>query len=688
MGKNIVSKGKTVQQAVSIALELLNAHKDEADIEIIEPEKKGILGLGSRPAVVRVTVRKEENSKSVEEPPSTFEALEQAVESLNLPKDTSSPLDTSNGAVPVAEDDLSGKVWVSEGRICCKDAPDRYPLVSPGKGVKLYKNGELVEKTVVVSENDLLHVELQDEVLEPKWEVTISDDRMEALLKVTPGIRIYRRLKDKLPNQFVDLEVTELKDFIVIDLNPIMDRLKEMGVVHGVDYVEIARACTSEEEGTFVIARGTPPTPGRHGYFKPTQEVEIKKGLKQRDDGTIDYREIQQFPSVERGQVLGVVQPPIQGIPGISVTNEMVFPPEVYPLSITEGKGVVLVEDGTKVVATISGHPEITVKGQLAKISVIPKLILNKDIDIHTGNIHYVGDVEIYGSVQDAMLVEAQGNILVRENINRAKVFAGSSLIVQNNVISSEVAAGKNNLLKAEISLALGKLLEQMKNMVGAIQQLSSVSAFKVSSFTRTGLGPLIKILCDGKFKSFPPLTTTLINKIKSGTDVLGEEWFEFAERLQKGFLNTNFSDFRSVDDVQKVIKMAEELYLSVQESDDDNTCFIKAGFAHNSEMYSSGDIFIEKGIYNSKLHAGGYIEVDGFVRGGEIYASKGVKIFEAGARGGMFTKISVPKDGTIKLGAAIEDTVIQVGNKTHTFTVRTSNVFARLNEFGELIIA
>ncbi len=688
MGKNIVSKGKTVKQAVSIALDLLNTDKDEADIEILEPEKRGFLGLGSRPAVVRVTVREGKNSKSVEEPPSSFEALEQAVESLDLPKDTSFPIDTPDDAVSIEEEDLSGKVWVSEGRIFCKDAPDKYPLVSPGKDVKLYKNGELVEKTVVVSESDLLHVELLDEVHEPKWEVTISNDGMEALLKVTPGIRIYRRLKDKHPNQFVNLEVTEIKDFIVIDIDPIMDRLKEMGVVHGVDYIEIVRACASEEEGTFVIAKGTPPTPRRNGYFKPTQEVEIKKGLKERDDGTIDYREIQEFPSVERGQVLGVVQPPQQGIPGISVTNELVYPPEVYPLSLIEGEGVVLVENGTKVVATISGHPKIIVKGQLAKISVIPKLILNRDIDLNTGNIHYVGDVEIYGSVQDGMLVEAQGNILVRENINRAKVSAGSSIIVQNNVISSEVAAGKNNLLKAEISLALGELLEQMKNMIRAIQQLSSVSAFKVSSFTRTGLGPLIKILYDGKFKSFLPLTKTLINKIKSGTDVLDEKWFKFAERLQKGFINVNFSEFRSVEDVQKVIKMAEELLLSVQESDDDDICFIKAGFAHNSEMYSIGDISVEKGIYNSKLHAGGYLEVDGFVRGGEIYASKGVKIFEAGTRGGMITKISVPKDGTIKLGVAVEDTVIQVGNKTHIFTVRTSNVFARLNEYGELIIS
>ncbi|MFD2372148.1 flagellar assembly protein A [Brevibacillus sp. GCM10020057] len=687
MERNIVSKGKTVKEAVSIALELLNAKRDEVDIEIIEHEEKRFLGLRSRPAVVRVTVRGEKNNREdVEQPLSAMEALRQAVESMDFPEDFSPVPDAPDDAASEDEHELSGKVWVSEGRIYCKDAPDRYPMVAPKKGVKFYKNGELIEKTVVVSENDLLQVELEDEIMEPKWEVKVSDDGMAALLKVTPGIRIYRRLMDKLPHQFVELEVTELKDFIVIDIDPILDKLKELEVAHGVDFSEIARACTSEVEGTFVIARGTPPTPGKNGYFQPTQEVEIKKGLKHREDGTIDYREIQQFPSVERGQVLGVVQPPQQGIAGISVTNEMVSAPEVYPLSVIEGKGVALVENGTKAVATASGHPEIVVKGHVAKISVIPKLILSKDIDIQTGNIHYIGDVEILGSVQDAMLVETQGNIFVRENINRAKVFSGKAIIVQNNVISSEVAAGKNNLLKADISLILGDLLGQMKNMVRAIQQLSSVSAFKVSTFTRTGLGPLLKILYDGKYRLFLPLTKTLVRHIHSGRDALEEKWFELAERMQRGFINATFSEFRTVEDIQQVIKLAEELYHSVSETDNE-LCFIKASIAHNSELYSSGDILIEKGIYNSRLHAGGCIEVDGFVRGGEIYATKVVKVAEAGTRGGIATKIFVPKTGTIRIGLAIEDTVIQVGNKAHTFTASATNVYARLNKFGELII-
>lgn len=687
MGKNIVARGKSVKEAVTIALDLLSANRDEVDIEIIENETK-VFGIRTKPAVVRVTMKEREFDKSVTpETLPTMETLEKIVESLQLSGDTQI-LPSETQADVISAEDLGGKVWVRDGQIFSKDAPDKYPLVLPAKGIKLYKNDVLIEKVEIISENDILQVELQDEVHDPTWELKLSDNKMEAILKVTPGTRILRRLKDKSPSNFVQLEVNEKKIPIIIETGPIMDKLKEMDIVHGVDYFEIARACMSEEVGSFIIANGTPPTLGKHGYFKPVQEVEIKKGLKERSDGTIDYREIQEFPSADRGQVIGVVHPPVPGFPGTSVTNEPVFPPEVSPLAVCAGRGVALVEGGARVVATDAGHPEIIVKGQLAKISVVPKLLIGRDINLQTGNVHYIGDVEIVGSVQDGMIVEAQGNVLVRNNVNMAKVTAGSSVIVQNNIISSEITAGRSNLLKAEIFQIVGELIEQMRQMAVAINQLSSVSAFKVTSFTRTGLGPLIKILCDGKFKSFPPLTMTLINKIKSGTDTLGDEWIEFSQRMHNGFITILSSDLRSGEDIMSMIKTAEELYASIQDPDQEENCFIKASFAHNSQIYSSGDILIVgQGIYNSKLHAGGFIEVDGFVHGGEIYAARGIKIGEAGTKGGIVTRITVPKSETIKIKMALEDTVIQIGTKSHRFIVQAYNVFARLDDNGQLII-
>lgn len=691
-GKSIVSKGKNVKEAVKIALDLLNAKIDAVDIEIMENESKGLLGLRVKPAVVRVTLREMAALQAAPafSDPNSIVNLENSVQSLELPEPAGhSPFVNFKPQLALADsDDLLGKAWVKDGHILCKDAPDRYPLVSPTKGVLLYKNDELIEKTVVISENDILEVELQDEFQEPQWEFQISPDKMQAAFKLVPGTRIFRRLKDKAPDKLIKIEVTETKVPFIVDTREVMNDLRDSGIVYGIDYTEITKACASKEEGSFIIAKGTPPTLGKNGYFMPLQEVEIKKGLKERTDGSVDYREIQQFPSVEPGQVLGTVYLPIPGTPGLTVTNEPVLPPDVFPLVVRAGKGVVLVEDGTKVIATDSGHPDVKIKGTLAQISVIPKLLIGKDIDLQVGNVHYSGDVEIIGSVQDGMLVEAQGNVTVQDNVNMAKLIAGNSILVKNNIIASEVTAGKSSMLIAEIHQILGELVQQIRQMEAAIHQLSAVSAFKVSSFTATGLGPLIKILCDGKLKSFLPLTTSIINKIDSGTDILDKEWHEFSERLRKGFMNPHTSNFKSVEDIGQVAKKAEQLFISTIDDNDSPDCFIKVGFVHNSVLYSSGDIIITgAGVYQSKLRAGGFLEVDGYVRGGEIIAAKSVKIGEAGTKGGVTTKITVPQGETIKIKTVMEETVIQVGSQTHQFTAQSSNVFARLDENGQLII-
>jgi uncharacterized protein (DUF342 family) len=680
--KSITSRGKSVKEAINIALDLLSVKKDDVDIEILENETKGMFGIGTKPAVVRITVKKQEPKKDTLSSPS-MEDLEKIIESIDVLPAT--PLEPRQ---PVIEDDhLAGQVWVKDGQIFCKDAPDRYPIISPVKGLRLYKNNVLIETATIINENDLMRVELQDEIKEPSWELKLSIDKMKVTLQIKSGTQTVRKLKDRLPNNHVQLEITEEKIYIAIVTDPIIIKIKEMGITHNVDYSEIARACADGKSGAFIVATGTAPTVGKNGYFQPIQEVEIKKRLKERQDGTIDYREIQEFPSVDRGQVMGIIHPPVSGFPGTSVMSEPVFPLDVYPLHVSVGKGIILVEDGTKVVATDAGHPEIKEKGQAIKISIIPKLIIKGDATLETGNIHYIGAVEVLGSVQDGTTIDAKGDILVHKNTNMAKIIAGNSVIVKKNIISCNITAGKSNLLKAEIAQTLGEIIEQMRNMTIAIKQLSAVSAFKVSSFTASGFGPLIKILCNGKFKSFVILSTALVHKIKGGTDVLESEWTEFAGKIYNGFV-MNSSNLTSEQDILKLISEAEGLYASIQDTEQDEPCFVKTELVHNSQIYSNGDIqVVGQGVYDSKLYAGGSISIDGFIRGGDVYAAKGVQIGEAGSKGGVITKISVPKDQSIKISKVMEDTIIQIGSKMHRFVEQASNVFARLGDDDQIIL-
>jgi spoIIIJ-associated protein len=55
--KKVQVTGRTVEEAVSSALEQLQTSEDQVEITILEESKKGFFGLGQKPAVVEVTVK-------------------------------------------------------------------------------------------------------------------------------------------------------------------------------------------------------------------------------------------------------------------------------------------------------------------------------------------------------------------------------------------------------------------------------------------------------------------------------------------------------------------------------------------------------------------------------------------------------------------------------------------------------
>jgi len=57
MDRSIEKSAKTVQEAISLALQELNVDRDKVDIDVLEEGSKGIFGIGSKLARVRVTVR-------------------------------------------------------------------------------------------------------------------------------------------------------------------------------------------------------------------------------------------------------------------------------------------------------------------------------------------------------------------------------------------------------------------------------------------------------------------------------------------------------------------------------------------------------------------------------------------------------------------------------------------------------
>lgn len=63
MLKTIEKTAKTVEEAVKEALAELNVTEENVDIEVVEEPTKGLLGIGAKPAVVKVTIKEDKKEQ-------------------------------------------------------------------------------------------------------------------------------------------------------------------------------------------------------------------------------------------------------------------------------------------------------------------------------------------------------------------------------------------------------------------------------------------------------------------------------------------------------------------------------------------------------------------------------------------------------------------------------------------------
>lgn len=134
---SIVSKGKDINHAIAIGLDILEAKKSEVSIEIIQNESKGFLGIGSKEAIVKITKINDTNKQKDIDP---FDLVEKIASELPGQHNFIEEYKEDNSEDTQLES-LAGKVWVEDGRLYCNSSPTHFPMVTIPDRVKLYKNG-------------------------------------------------------------------------------------------------------------------------------------------------------------------------------------------------------------------------------------------------------------------------------------------------------------------------------------------------------------------------------------------------------------------------------------------------------------------------------------------------------------------------------------------------------------------
>ncbi|WP_102345146.1 FapA family protein [Bacillus sp. Marseille-P3661] len=694
--QNIISKGKSVEEAIQLGLNLLETTAREVDIEVIQQATSGFIGIGRKEAIVKLSL-----VKTIEEhdyPLTLHENDENKTPMLLEEMDFFSfdePIEIkehveghSKTDQNIKETELAGKVWIKDNQLFVKDSLDHFPIVRISNGVKLYKNNKLVKETsTVITEKEQVEIQLDEpSKKETKWKVTIENNGLAAVLEVVPGYEVTRKLKDVEPSDHIELTVEELKEIInTLEYKDIIEELNNLQINYGIDHSEIIKATTATERSKFVIAKGRNIQPGSNGWNELKVEINPRNGLVEDKSGNVDFRETKLIPIVEKGKVLAIIHPPSQGIPGISVTNAVLPVKECYPIKLVIGKGVVEL-DG-RLIASESGRPIIEQRGQLVKAMIVPKLVHRENVNLASGNIRFIGDIEIIGEVEDNMQIEAGGDIFVHKSVSKSILTTSNSIVVKGNVIGSELSAGKNNMLIAELGHLLGVIYGQLEMMIVSINQLIHSPAFKSNDFKINGLQPIITILLETRFKNFLSYIKKYQKVIEDGKKYLEDEnWLQVANANKQIFLTLS-SQVINLDQLINLAQKMKELH-EFSKIPVEPDAYITITDAINSSLYCSGDIsIIGKGCINTRVHAGGQLRVTGAVRGGVVYGRHGVTLYETGSMSGTKTVVSVPHDQRIHITKALEGTVLLIGNVRYVLTNDKTNIIASLNQHEQIIV-
>lgn len=214
----------------------------------------------------------------------------------------------------------------------------------------------------------------------------------------------------------------------------IYQSLTSQGISYGLDTALLDRLAHDRERyfSLHLIAKGKPAFDGRNGNIVDYVPRAIERVLEVNEFGQVDYTALNLICNVEEGQEICRLIRPTEGEPGRTVLDQEIPAKSGVSVPLPKGRNTEASEDGEALLASIPGHVEFTGRA----FQVKPVLDIDGDVDFSTGNIKFVGDVNIKGDVLSGFSVRAMGNIYVGGLVEAGcSVEAGGDLTVVKGIL-------------------------------------------------------------------------------------------------------------------------------------------------------------------------------------------------------------------------------------------------------------
>jgi uncharacterized protein len=224
----------------------------------------------------------------------------------------------------------------------------------------------------------------------------------------------------------------------VVTVEEAVTKLKSLGIIHGIDIPRIESQIKNKEYNIPVpVARWTPPEDGQDARLDQVIKLTQDGKPQINQDGTADFRNIDNIVQVSEGQVIAQKRLATMGKPGKDIFGNLVAQTFGKDVALPAGANTEIIEDGKKVIAKKSGY----LFRKHGVLCVGETYEVTGGVNYKSGNVRFSGDVVIHGTVADGFTVEAGGKLVVEGDVEGAELRAGKGgITVTGGIFGKEKA--------------------------------------------------------------------------------------------------------------------------------------------------------------------------------------------------------------------------------------------------------
>ncbi|MGX9460867.1 DUF342 domain-containing protein [Shewanella sp. A14] len=305
---------------------------------------------------------------------------------------------------PIAEEDIQSLLMQTDFAMLCPVVPAIQKAVSETNAICGQAPGDHELFFVVAERKD------------GTVTITVSDDKMQASMKITSA---WGGKDITLPDVLNMLKNQKVKMGL--------SKPKIMALMQRLVILPPGESC----EG--IIACGKVAVNGENATL--TRKVALARERllqpQEREDGSVDMRDLGALITVKPNDVLMVKEPATIGTPGFNVHGDVLQQTPGKDKPMEPGTGTSFhPKNPNQLIATVAGQPVENTKGMQ-----VDDMLQIKDVDVRFGHVNFKGSILITGDVHEGMEVKATGDVTVMGFVDSATIEAQGDVIISKGVI-------------------------------------------------------------------------------------------------------------------------------------------------------------------------------------------------------------------------------------------------------------